>query len=118
MNTYQILRHPVIGLQAVKQGWSWPGFFFTWIWAFSKGLNVYGIGILAAALLSLAFGTFASFVVGILAGLWMGSEGNAFVINNLLKLGYQPDEFIKATSPEAALTQLVANSTSQEANET
>ena len=23
-------------LEAVKRGWSWPGFFFSWIWAFVK----------------------------------------------------------------------------------
>ena len=33
--------------EAVKKGWSWPGFSFTWIWCFIKGLGVLGSIILA-----------------------------------------------------------------------
>ncbi|MEM0111894.1 MAG: DUF2628 domain-containing protein, partial [Candidatus Parvarchaeota archaeon] len=43
MKTYNIYKHPLGDIKAVKVGWSWPAFFFTWIWAFVKGLYVVGV---------------------------------------------------------------------------
>ncbi|MGV7235751.1 MAG: DUF2628 domain-containing protein [Nitrosomonadaceae bacterium] len=46
MNKYNAYKHPVYGWMVVKQGFSWPGFFFTWIWAFVKKLWMDGIFLL------------------------------------------------------------------------
>ena len=32
MKQIDVYSHPVHGFEAVKNGFSWPGFFFTWIW--------------------------------------------------------------------------------------
>ena len=42
MKQFNVYSHPVLGPQAVKQGFSWPAFFFTWIWAFVCKLWVPG----------------------------------------------------------------------------
>ena len=31
MKQYTVFQHPTSGYEAVKNGWSWPAFFFTWI---------------------------------------------------------------------------------------
>ena len=36
MKQYKIFKHPLGKIEAVKQGWSWPAFFFNWIWALVK----------------------------------------------------------------------------------
>ena len=36
MAMFRIYQHPMRGIEAVKVGFSWPGFFFTWIWMFTK----------------------------------------------------------------------------------
>ena len=55
MKQYAVFQHPTSGYEAVKNGWSWPAFFFTWIWAFVKrlwlvGLIVFLFGILASSI--------------------------------------------------------------------
>lgn len=38
MKFYKIYKHPSGKLEAVKVGWSWPAFFFNFIWALIKKL--------------------------------------------------------------------------------
>ena len=38
MKLYTIYSHPNFGEKAVKEGFRYPAFFFTWIWALTKGL--------------------------------------------------------------------------------
>ena len=47
MKNFNIYENPEGIPEAVKKGWSWPGFCFTWIWCFIKGLGVLGSIILA-----------------------------------------------------------------------
>jgi hypothetical protein len=49
MKTFKVFRHPTLGFQAVKEGFSWPGFFFGPIWAFAKKLWGYAFLITATA---------------------------------------------------------------------
>jgi hypothetical protein len=39
MAEYNIYKNPSGSTVAVKKGWSWPAFLFTWIWALLKGLH-------------------------------------------------------------------------------
>ena len=39
MANYKIYYHDAFKTEAIKDTWSWPAFFFTWIWAFVKGMN-------------------------------------------------------------------------------
>src|SRR3954447_7689270 len=50
LREFEIFSKPSLPSVAVKRGFSWPGFFFTWIWAFSRGLWVQGIIWLTIAL--------------------------------------------------------------------
>ena len=43
MAKYNIYKHETYGFEAIKKGYSWPGFFFTWIWALTKKLWVQGV---------------------------------------------------------------------------
>jgi len=45
---YKIYENRAGTREAVKQGWSWPAFFFTFIWAFMKKMNTIGAGVCAA----------------------------------------------------------------------
>src|SRR6266496_4554910 len=40
--TFEVFKHPLRDSKAVKRGFSWPGFFFTWIWAFANRLWLTG----------------------------------------------------------------------------
>src|SRR5258705_369877 len=57
--TFEIFRHPLRDSKAVKVGFSWPGFFFTWIWAFVSRLWVAGSLLFV---LSLVFGLLPFFL--------------------------------------------------------
>ena len=43
MKKYKIFVNPQGSSEAVKQGWSWPGFFFNIIWALIKRMWVLGV---------------------------------------------------------------------------
>ena len=42
MKTFQVYKHPIAGIEAIKVGFSFPAFFFGWIWMFIKKLWGYG----------------------------------------------------------------------------
>ena len=43
MKEYKVFKHPIGKIETVKQGWSWPAFFFNWIWALIK--RMWGIAV-------------------------------------------------------------------------
>ena len=47
MTTFDVYRHPTLGYEAVKRGFSWPAFFVGPIWALSKRMWVGGALLLA-----------------------------------------------------------------------
>lgn len=78
MKTFDVYQHSVLGCQVVKQGFAWPAFFFTVIWAFIKkmwGLGFAFFGVIF--LLSLAQSIFEQ----------EGSEGGVLIIT-LLQLAF------------------------------
>src|ERR1035441_8573641 len=50
MKQYRIFENEVGRIEAVKQGWSWPAFFFTFIWTFVKRLYVAGATVLGGVI--------------------------------------------------------------------
>jgi hypothetical protein len=105
MMTYMIYRNDV-DVVAVKDGFSYPGFFFTWIWAFVKKL--WGVGIFFFLLNIMAFSSFlwmthkASPAAYHLSALWitinftawapkaiLGYFGNHLRGNKLIRQGYR-----------------------------
>ena len=115
MKLYKIFKNPMNQYEAVKQGWSWPAFFFGAIWACVK--KMWGLGI----------GIFVTFVVlNVLAGqnellrainsllgfgvfIVFGMFGNTLSEKNLVKRGYvEVPQLINAANPEAAIAQYIA----------
>ena len=111
MKQYKIFESPAEGIQAVKQGWSWPGFFFGWIWALVKRMWGLGLGVLGA------FFLLALFVAGSespstsilynLAGLALavlfGLSGNDWREKNLKSRGFDYRDTLSAANPQGAV---------------
>ena len=102
MKQFSILQHPALGLEAVKSGWSWPAFFFTWIWAFVKKLWLIGVivflfGILASSIPE-------AWLVGeLIISIVMGAKGNELRVKRLRDLGYEQVATVGARTPDEAL---------------
>jgi hypothetical protein len=95
---------------AVKRGFSWPGFFFTWIWAFTRGLWVHGIVLLA---IGLAIAFFKRSVLindpllyvlpGLILAVTVGIRGNAWRSRKLERAGYEFAGLVEARSTASAV---------------
>ena len=95
MKVYQVFRHPDKGLQAVKRGFSWPGFFLSWAWALSRQLWLEAALLLlfSAAWAAIGFGVAAgehsvAIVLALLSMLFAGIKGNAWRSRNLEARGF------------------------------
>ena len=132
MKTYRIFTSPLGRMEAVKQGESWPGFFFGGLWALSKKMWGIGFGLLGVTIFS---DFIAGFLIGFIDGFLRGAGrleptesifsvrvanrlplficmgvmgvcgqfGNRWRENNLLKRGYEYKEIVEAPTPQAAL---------------
>lgn len=102
MKKFSIFQHPTSGYDVVKNGWSWPAFFFTWIWAFVKKLWLIGVivflfGILASSIPE-------AWLLGeVLISIVMGVKGNELRVKRLADAGYEQVATVEARTPEAAL---------------
>jgi hypothetical protein len=98
-------------IEAVKHGFSWPAFFFTWVWAFAKGLPLHGAVLLGAWGVDLVGsrlfdGTRLEELVGavpVAAALWAGAFGNDWRRTRLLQSGAEKIGSIEAPSPKQAI---------------
>jgi hypothetical protein len=111
MKTFTVYHHPLKGFEAVREGFSWPGFFLTWIWAFFKGLPGIGWRLLlvwlAALLLALLREPVAITLaaLGILSVLVLaGLQASHWKRNALGKQGYDLIDAVHAESAEAAIS--------------
>ena len=113
MRQYKIFEHPNGKIEAVKQGWSWPAFFFGWVWALVKKMwSVAGAviagGILAGCLLEGVFEVSTStvealqFLLSFALGVVFGAAGNQWCQNNLQAHGYEYKETVSAANPDKA----------------
>ena len=111
MKNFKIYYHDAYKCEAVKDGWSWPAFFFHWIWSFVKGLNALGFTIIG---ISLVLGfvsvfdesgglTILTTLIGFGINFWLGSEGNNKRGEMLVEKGYIYQETVLASSPEIAI---------------
>lgn len=112
MKQYKIYVNPQGDYEAVKQGWSWPAFFFGWIWAMVKKMWELGVGLLIGMLV---FG----FIVGasgagkdgnvliditaIIVAVIFGTNGNKWRESNLQKRGYEYKDTVTAANTEGAV---------------
>lgn len=109
MKHYRIFEHPAGNIEAVKLGWSWPAFFFGFLWALAKKMWWLGGCIFAAFFLAESLDasvdealdgliTVAALVLAFIFGL----NGNRWRENNLQSRGYDYKETRTAENPEGA----------------
>lgn len=112
MKQYKIFKHPDGSIEAVKQGWSWPAFFFSCFWALAKKMWLTGSALFLASLLLGAFigqadmGTRGDSIINLLSiaiSIIFGLKGNDWREALLYKQGFEEQEIISAQSPEGAL---------------
>ena len=110
LREFEIFSKPSLPSIAVKRGFSWPGFFFTWIWAFTRGLWLQGIILLA---IWLSIGLFRGSVLaadplllilpGLIFGVTVGMRGNAWRSRKLERAGYNFTGLVEAKSGASAV---------------
>ncbi len=110
MRKFGVYSHPAEGAEAVKQGFSWPAFWFTWIWAFTKSLWGYGsalliLQVILAILLQEDEPGCSQLVTVLALGflIWAGFKGNGWRRANLAKRGYVQIKSVEAESADAAI---------------
>ncbi len=104
MKKFSILQHSTLGYEAVKNGWSWPAFLFTWIWAFVKRLYLIGWIVLVAAIAVSSIPIPEVWFVGeVVVSLLMGSKGNELRLNRLRASGYEQVASVEARTPDGAM---------------
>jgi phage shock protein PspC (stress-responsive transcriptional regulator) len=118
---YKVYKHPSLGAEAVKVGFSWPAAFLIVIWMLAKKLwTLAGLWVLAyivlaiiqdAALKSYSTGAILIILAGHLAlGLIPAFKGNEWRIKNLTKRGYEFVDSVQAATPYAAIAQVLKKS--------
>lgn len=120
MKTFNVYKHPTQGIQAVKVGFSWPAFFFGFVWMLVKKLwGLAGAWFAAYIVLSLienvtdqaGKGGAQALVYLILAAgyftLWLvpAFKGNSWREQNLSKRGYEQVSTVQSETPDAAVAQ-------------
>ena len=121
MKTFDVYQRPnQWGCEAIKRGFSWPAFIFTWMWAFAKELWAIGFAFLAivlaiVVLILVSFGpaldldiegsALASALFGLGASVFFGINGNEWKRLAVLRAGWVRVERINAKSASAAIEQ-------------
>lgn len=112
MKQYKVFKHPSGTSETVKQGWSWPAFFFNFIWAMVKKMWGLGVGVLVGFLvfgfiLGLAGagkgGDALINVVAVIVNIIFGVNGNKWRENNLISRGFEQVGAVTAANPEGAM---------------
>lgn len=109
---YKIFQHQDGTVKAVKQGWSWPAFFFSFIWAILKKMYLTGI---ALFFLSFLLGTIVGHlnlgqkgdtminIISIAISIIFGLKGNEWWEAMLYRRGFEAKALLEAVTPQAAL---------------
>lgn len=118
MTTHHVYVHDRLGGEAIKDGFSWPGFLLTWIWAFHKHLFKTGAGLLTLqlALLGAAYAGRAAdqplWVVGALlldvaCRALVGLRGNYLRENSMDRRGFVFEASVTAETADKALERVL-----------
>lgn len=113
MDSYNVYRHADRGFESVKEGFSWWGFGLFWAWAFFNHLWLQG-GLFFLLWVSIMFleiflgftrGALQLFLLATHIGICIaiGTLGNKWIANALIKHGYQHIGKFRASSAESAL---------------
>lgn len=121
MKTFNVYRHPIQGLEAVKVGFSWPAASAGPIWMLAK--NLWGLSGLWVAMyfalslvetvIDISEPSGAQVLVYLLLvagyftlGLVPGFKGNKWREKNLVRRGFEMIGTVQAETPEAAISQV------------
>ncbi|BBF66582.1 DUF2628 domain-containing protein [Acidithiobacillus sp. 'AMD consortium'] len=124
MKTYHVFEHPTRGLEAVKVGVSWPGFFFGFFWMLVKKMWGWALLFLAIDIvrglfqMSITHGqppasaaNLGFALVGLVLGIIVGAYGNGWRESNLRNRGYVSVATVEAKTPDGALAQYAREKT-------
>lgn len=114
MKTYDVYVHPTHGIEAVKQGFSWPACFFTFVWAFFKrmwgvGFAILGVFFVLSFLEALfsqggqVVGSFLIFTGQLAVFVIIGWKGNDWRRRNLESRGFGKFTHVHAETPNQAI---------------
>lgn len=119
MKTFKVYKHPAGAPEAVKVGFSWPGFLLGSVWMLTKkmwgmALLWFGVYLVLETVTSVSEAinpsalTYLLLAVAFLAlSLIPGFMGNQWREANLLKRGYQLVGTAQTTTGEAAVAQVL-----------
>jgi hypothetical protein len=124
MKTFDVYKNSDNSYQAVKKGFGWPAFFFTWIWALVKKMWIEGILLLVVAIIINSLDrilnlnqTFGGVGISLLLTLVfcfvVGLNGNKWKRNNLIKSGYEKIDTVAASSRDSAVTLVIKSKNEQ-----
>ena len=116
MKQFKIFKNPMGQYEAVKIGWSWPGFFFTWIWAGIKGLWGHFAWLLAVFIVTNLVAISDNLVllsvaamVSLGVSIAIGSQGNTMRETNLTSRGFQFQKIVNGANPEGAVAKYMSD---------
>ena len=127
MKQYKLFKHPSGTIEAVKQGWSWPGFFFSFIWAMIKKMWGLGVGLLIGCIvLGLIVGAAGggsggdalTNIIAIIINIILGVNGNSWREKNLASRGFEQVDTVTAANPEGAIALHLKGTTANPAVQT
>lgn len=107
MKQYKIFKHPSGATEAVKQGWSWPAFLFSFVWAMVKKMWAIGIGLFILSVIFISMvGTGADLLINIISvivSVVFGMYGNSWREKNLESRGFEIKDTVTAANPQEAI---------------
>ena len=132
MKNYNIYKHPDGKIEAVKQGWSWPAFFFGGIWALIKQLwmvagLIFAYAIISSIIIKSVTPSYdyyeyggedlsqafllqsISLLIQLGIAIFLGVKGNSLREANLIKRGYECIGNINAVNPDSAISDALKN---------
>jgi hypothetical protein len=109
---FVVFSHSVQGYEAVKEGFSWPGFWFIFVWALYKKL--WGDAALAIVALWFLGGILDNFfgeggvgvggaIMSLVMSIYLGCLGNRHVVQRLKKRGFEQIAEVSAESKDGAV---------------
>ncbi len=111
MKTFKVFKHPALGYQAVKVGFSWPGFLFAVLWLLIKKLWGHALivvsSIILLASIEMFFDNPQTFVMVLLLELgvyiFVGVNCNEWHVNNLQERGFELIDTLQAETSKVAI---------------
>jgi hypothetical protein len=111
MKQYKIFIDPSGSTEAVKQGWSWPAFLFSFVWAMVKKMWALGIGLFILSLIFISMvGREADLLINgisVVVSVIFGIYGNSWREKNLESRGFEIKDTVTAANPEEAIALFV-----------